>query len=72
MNPVTLAHVSDLHLPFDPVLSPAQRLSKRQLSVWSWRRRRHLQRSEILDALAADLRAHAPDHIVDTGDLTNF
>lgn len=72
MNPVTLAHVSDLHLPFDPVLSPAQRLSKRQLSVWSWRRRRHLQRPEIVDALAADLRAHAPDHIVVTGDLTNF
>ncbi|TDU28937.1 3',5'-cyclic AMP phosphodiesterase CpdA [Panacagrimonas perspica] len=72
MNPVTLAHVSDLHLPFEPQLSLAQRFSKRQLSAWSWRRRRHLQRPEILDALAADLRTHAPDHIVVTGDITNF
>ena len=72
MNPVTLAHVSDLHLPFEPQLSLAQRFSKRQLSAWSWRRRRHLQRPEILEALAADLRAHAPDHIVVTGDITNF
>lgn len=72
MNPITLAHVSDLHLPFDPSLSLRQRLSKRQLSVWSWRRRGHLQRPEILDALAADLRAHAVDHVVVTGDVTNF
>lgn len=72
MKPVSLAHVSDLHLPFEPALKPAQRLSKRQLSAWSWRRRGVVQRPEILDALAADLRAHAPDHIVVTGDITNF
>ena len=36
MKPVVLAHVSDLHLPFEPALRPAQRLSKRQLSAWSW------------------------------------
>ena len=72
MKPVSLAHVSDLHLPFEPQLSLAQRFSKRQLSAWSWRRRRHLQRPEILEALAADLRAHAPDHVVITGDITNF
>lgn len=72
MNPVTFAHVSDLHLPFEPALSLAQRLSKRQLSAWSWRRRGHLQRPEILDALAAELRSAALDHIVVTGDITNF
>ena len=72
MNAVTIAHVSDLHLPYDPRLRPTQRLSKRQLSVWSWRRRRHWQRPEILEALQADLRQHAPDHIVITGDLVNF
>lgn len=70
-NP-TLAHVSDLHLPFDPDLSPMQRLSKRQLSSWSWRRRRALHRTEILEALVADLRAQGVDHIVVTGDITNF
>jgi 3',5'-cyclic AMP phosphodiesterase CpdA len=72
MNPLTIAHISDLHLPFAPHLSLAQRFSKRQLSVWSWRRRRAVQRPEILDALTADLRAHHSDHIVITGDITNF
>lgn len=72
MKPVTLAHVSDLHLPFEPALSTRQRFSKRQLSAWSWMRRRALHRSEILDALAADLQAQDLDHIVITGDITNF
>lgn len=72
MNTLTLAHVSDLHLPFEPNLSPLQRLSKRQLSSWSWRRRRVLHRTEILLALVADLRAQGVDHIVVTGDITNF
>ena len=72
MSELTLAHVSDLHLPFEPVLSPRQRLSKRQLSAWSWQRRRALHRTDILDALAQDLRAHAVDHILVTGDITNF
>lgn len=72
MNPVTFAHVSDLHLPFEPVLSLAQRFSKRQLSAWSWRRRGHLQRPEIVGALADELQSAALDHIVVTGDITNF
>lgn len=72
MKPVSLAHVSDLHLPFEPVLTFSQRVSKRQLSAWSWRRRGAIQRPEIVEALAADLRAQSPDHIVVTGDITNF
>jgi 3',5'-cyclic AMP phosphodiesterase CpdA len=72
MNGFVMAHVSDLHLPFEPRLTPLQRLSKRQLSAWSWRRRRALHRPEILDALVADMRASAVDHIVVTGDITNF
>lgn len=72
MNSLTFAHISDLHLPFDARLSAAQRFSKRQLSVWSWRRRRALQRPEIVDALVADLGAQRLDHIVITGDVTNF
>ena len=51
MNRFTLAHLSDLHLPFEPRLGLGQRFSKRQLSALSWRRRRHLHRPEILDAL---------------------
>jgi len=72
MNRFTLAHLSDLHLPYEPRLGLAQRFSKRQLSAISWRRRRHLHRPEILDALAADVRAAGVDHIVVTGDITNF
>jgi hypothetical protein len=49
-----------------------QRLSKRQLSSWAWRRRRALHRTEILEALAADLRVQGADHIVVTGDIANF
>ncbi len=72
MSTITLAHVSDLHLPFEAALSPWQRLSKRQLSSWAWRRRRALHRPEILEALIADLRLQGADHIVVTGDIANF
>jgi 3',5'-cyclic AMP phosphodiesterase CpdA len=72
LNTLSFAHVSDLHLPFEPQLTFAQRFSKRQLSAWSWRRRRAVQRPEILDALREDLRAHRPDHVALTGDITNF
>lgn len=72
MSTITLAHVSDLHLPFESALSPLQRLSKRQLSRWAWRRRRALHRTEILEALTADLRVQSADHIVVTGDIANF
>jgi 3',5'-cyclic AMP phosphodiesterase CpdA len=72
MSTFTFAHVSDLHLPYEPALTPLQRLSKRQLSAWSWKRRRALHRTDILDALADDLRAHAVDHVLVTGDITNF
>ena len=72
MSGFTFAHVSDLHLPFEPILTPRQHFSKRQLSVWSWRRRRALHRSDILQALADDLRAHPVDHVLVTGDITNF
>lgn len=72
MKPLAFAHVSDLHLPFEPCLSGMQRLSKRQLSAWAWRRRGAVQRPEILDALVTDLQSRQLDHIVITGDITNF
>jgi 3',5'-cyclic AMP phosphodiesterase CpdA len=71
-KPLIFAHVSDLHLPHEPRLTWAQRFSKRQLSAISWRRRRAVQRPEILDALREELRSRHPDHIVVTGDITNF
>lgn len=66
------AHVSDLHLPFEPRLRLAEHFSKRQLSVWSWRRRRAIQRPEILASLREELERYRPDRIVVTGDITNF
>jgi 3',5'-cyclic AMP phosphodiesterase CpdA len=71
-NVLRFAHVSDLHLPFEPRLEWRQRFSKRQLSAWSWRRRRAVQRPEILDALRADLAAMHPEQLLVTGDITNF
>ena len=71
-NAFAFAHISDLHLPHEPRLTWAQRLSKRQLSVWSWRRRRAIQRPEILEALRNDLQSRQLSHIVVTGDITNF
>lgn len=71
-NGLRFAHLSDLHLPFEPQLRGMQHFSKRQLSVWSWHRRRAVQRPEILSALCAEMREFQPDRIVITGDITNF
>ena len=72
MSDLTLAHISDLHLPFEPHLTWRQRFSKRQLSVWSWQKRHAVQSSDVLAALAQDLNAHAVNHVLVTGDITNF
>ena len=68
----TLAHVSDLHATPVQIRRIREFLGKRALGWLSWRlRRRHHHRPEVLEALAADLRAAAPDHAVVTGDVTN-
>lgn len=69
-----LAHFSDPHLRHayaPPTL--AERFSKRSLSRLSWARGRGaLQRPELLAAAIADIRAHAPDHWLCSGDICNF
>lgn len=72
MSAPTFAHISDLHLPFEPHLSLRQRLSKRQLSVWSWQKRHAVQSSDVLSALTQDIQTHAVDQVLITGDITNF
>lgn len=47
-------------------------LSKRATSRLAWRRKQARHRQEVLDVLAADVLARAPDHVAITGDLTNF
>ncbi len=71
-NTLRFAHLSDLHLPHEPRLRLREHFSKRQLSVWSWRRRRAVQSPVVLEALRADMTVHRPDRILVTGDITNF
>lgn len=73
------AHFSDPHLPLPPGWPPGwpERLGalagKRLLGFLSWRRKRHrIHRPDILAALLSDVAAHAPDHVVVTGDLVNI
>lgn len=73
MTATTLAHFSDPHLAYEPVLTLAQRFSKRQLSALSWARgRKKSQQHDLLERLVADVRATAPDHWAITGDIGNF
>ncbi|ARE81614.1 metallophosphoesterase family protein [Roseovarius mucosus] len=70
---ITLAHLSDPHLPLTGPVPWHSVLNKRALSLLSWhRKRRHHHRPEILAMLIADMRDHAPDQIAVTGDLTNL
>jgi 3',5'-cyclic AMP phosphodiesterase CpdA len=67
-----LAHLSDPHL--GPLPQPRLRelAGKRVLGYLNWRSRRRTHRAEVLDELAVDLKAAAPDHIAVTGDLINI
>lgn len=68
-----LAHLSDLHLS-DPLLDPAATLAGKQLlGRTSWhKRRRHIHKLAVLDALSADLLAQAPSQIAISGDLVQI
>lgn len=73
MAPFTLAHLSDPHLPPLPKAGLPELLNKRALGYLNWTRNRHkYHRRDVLDALVADLKAQAPDHIAVTGDLVNL
>ncbi|WP_024508288.1 metallophosphoesterase [Bradyrhizobium sp. ARR65] len=69
----TLAHLSDPHLPPMPAPRLSELMGKRALGYLNWTRNRHkYHRRDVLDALAADLKTQAPDHIAVTGDLVNL
>lgn len=66
-----LAHLSDLHLASRPRLT--ELASKRGLGFINWqRKRKHIHRPEIADAIVRDLKGLSPDHIAVTGDLVNL
>jgi 3',5'-cyclic AMP phosphodiesterase CpdA len=66
-----LAHLSDLHLAARPRL--AELAGKRGLGFINWHRgRKNIHMVEALDAVTADLKTFAVDHIAVTGDLVNL
>ena len=73
-GPFAFAHLTDPHLPLAAGDAPLRLLlSKRITGYLSWtRNRQHIHRPEVLAALIADVRAHAPDHVAVTGDLANI
>jgi len=68
----TLAHLSDPHLGPLPRAALHHFFGKRLLGYLNWYRRRGVHRTEALDAIVADLREQAADHIAVTGDLVNL
>jgi len=68
-----IAHFSDPHLP-PPRGAFGWRdvFTKRLLSRIAWRKKRKVHQPEVLAALIADVQAAGPDHVVISGDLTNF
>ncbi len=68
----SIGHLSDLHATPLRLRSGLELLNKRFFGWLSWRmKRRRAHRPQVLEALLADLRSAAPDHVVITGDLTN-
>lgn len=67
-----LGHLTDPHLGPLPRARFAELAGKRALGVMNWRRgRRSRFAAGTIDALIADIKANAPDHIAVTGDLVN-
>jgi 3',5'-cyclic AMP phosphodiesterase CpdA len=68
-----LAHLSDPHIPPLPEPRPSELIGKRITGYLNWKLRRGAHhRRDILDRLATDLLAQAPDHVAVTGDLANL
>jgi 3',5'-cyclic AMP phosphodiesterase CpdA len=69
---LTFAHITDAHLTSPAGATLLELCNKRALGYLSWRRRRrHLHRREVLDALVHDLHASDAEHYAVTGDLTH-
>ena len=72
-TPVTIAHLTDVHLGPIAGFTPRYWNVKRLLGYANWlRNRRQAYQMAVLDRIVADLRAQAPDHIAVTGDLVNI
>lgn len=73
MPAFVLAHLSDPHLPPLPQPRWSDLIGKRITGYINWRRKRSaIHQRPILDALIADLKTQAFDHLAVTGDLANL
>jgi 3',5'-cyclic AMP phosphodiesterase CpdA len=72
-KPITVAHLTDVHLGPIAGFTPRYWNLKRALGYANWlRSRRSAYERAVLDRIVADLAAQAPDHVAVTGDLTNI
>lgn len=69
----TIAHISDIHIPVMPDVSPRDLMNKRITGWLNWRLRRTNKMSlESLNQLAHHLHQQNPDFTAMTGDLINL
>jgi 3',5'-cyclic AMP phosphodiesterase CpdA len=70
---LTIAHLSDVHLPLDRGFDLQHWNVKRVLGWLNWQRKRQfIHTRAALDLIVADMHAQRPDHIVVSGDLVNI
>lgn len=68
-----LAHLSDPHLPIDPLPKFFSLRGKQYLGYFSWTgNRQHIHRPAVLDRITTHLKRRKPDHVALTGDLANL
>jgi 3',5'-cyclic AMP phosphodiesterase CpdA len=71
--PVTIAHLTDVHLGPIAGFGPRYWNLKRAAGYYNWVRHRQFAHvREVLDRVVADVAVQRPDHIVVTGDLVNI
>lgn len=72
-HPITLAQISDLHLPSYGWTPPHYWNLKRGLGSLNWhRKRRFVHRLDVASRLADDIFRQHPAHVAVTGDLVNI
>ena len=68
-----LAHLSDAHIGPIPRPNLAELLGKRVTGYVNWLYKRADQHDmAVLGRIVADMKAHAPDHVLMTGDIVNI